>query len=157
MRAHFTRYSSRGMQGGAADQWVLWGAMYWRSCVCCRGLVLKRLPTLGSGAPRKPCCLQDPAERAHENQKAKLFLLQCLSRALYWQSLAIYHLAKETCLKVPYISLYKRQSRVNLEQRCKKLINGTIIYYICIVHTLRACQLPNSERCSQVSSLIKTS
>lgn len=48
------------------------------------------------------------------------------SCALYWQNLALFHLAKEKSLKEPHLFSQSRQKRVNMEQKARKPVIGTI-------------------------------
>ena len=113
----------------------------WRRCLLYKGWAL-----------RKPCELQETAERTQENQKAKPSLLQCHSNTLCWQSLKMCQLAKEKCLQGPDTFLHNKPWRMNFELRGNKLIHGTISSHTHIAYRIKTCQVPNSKTFSQVSS-----
>ena len=104
-------------KGEAAGSWVL---------------LAVTLSELGPGESWAP--ETTGAERSCESAGARTreknsFLLQCLSGALYWQSLVSCQLAREIFLKSSPSS-QSRQLRVNLELRGIKWITGTKLYLI---------------------------
>ena len=108
-------YKTAWGRGTGRSFWVLLITTYYRncrkSCRHCRNLVLGKLCVLleiGNWGPR----LQEPARWTHQHtgtRKYSSFLLKCLSRAPYWQSLTLCQLAKVKYLKGPELFTQSKQ------------------------------------------------